>query len=81
MVSLVSLIPLLLLSVIVAVLVTSIAGIDWISISVGSFDVLPSVSSPSSLTSETLFVFPGLEPVTVTLLTTFPVAESLSVIK
>ena len=39
--------------------------------------VFPSVSSPSSLMSETSSVFPGLDAFTVTLLTTLPVPASL----
>ena len=39
---------------------------------VRSFVVFPSVSSPSSLTSLTSLVFPGLLPVTVTVLTIEP---------
>ena len=61
----------------VANFVTSISGRDEISITVGSSVVFPSVSSPSSLMSETSFVFPGLDAFTVTLLTTLPVPASL----
>ena len=56
------------LSVIVAVFVTSIPGVDETSVTVGSFVVLPSVSSPSSEVSVTSFVLPGEEAVTTTLL-------------
>ena len=52
------------LSVTVAVFVTSILGEAIISTMVGSFVVLPSVSSPSSEVSVTSFVFPGEEAVT-----------------
>ena len=55
------------LSVIVAVLVTSIPGVDEISTIVASFVVLPSVSSPSSEVSVTSLLFPGEEAVTSTL--------------
>ena len=55
------------LSVIVTVFVASIPGDDEISTTVGSFVVLPSVSSPSSEVSVTSFVFPGEEAVTSTL--------------
>ena len=48
------------LSVIDEVLVTSIVFEFVMDTSVGSFIVLPSVSSPSSEVSETLFEKPGL---------------------
>ena len=56
----------------VNVLVTSIVGEAVIFISVESSVVLPSVSSPSSLWSLTLFLFPGLEAVTEPVLETPP---------
>ena len=46
-----------------AVLVTSSDGDPVTVVTVGSFTVLPSVSSPSSPISVTSFVFPGLEAV------------------
>ena len=49
------------LSVTVAVLVTSKMALGVISTIVGSFVVLPSVSSPSSEVSQTMFVCPGEE--------------------
>ena len=52
----------------VAVLVTWIEGLEFVSILVVSSEVFPSVSSPSSLISVTSFVFPGLVAVAVTLL-------------
>ena len=55
-------------------MVTSIELFKLNSTTVASFVVLPSVSSPSSLTSETSLVFPGLLPVTVTVLLTLPVS-------
>ena len=61
-----SLIPFPLTSDTVAVFVDSIEGSATVYIIVGSFVVFPSVSSPSSLTSLTSLVFPGLLPVTVT---------------
>jgi hypothetical protein len=67
---------LLLLSVTVAVLVASIAGNRDKLVSVGSFVVLPSVSSPSSLRSVTLLVFPGEEAVASTVFTTLPLSTA-----
>ena len=52
----VSVIPFELASVTVAVLVASIAGAGDIAVSVASSVVFPSVSSPSSDVSDTLFV-------------------------
>ena len=54
------------LSVRVDVLVTSKTGKREMPTTVGSSIVFPSVSSASSLTSVTSFVFPGELPVTVT---------------
>ena len=65
---------LLLLSVTDAVFVTSIKGTEEIVTWVGSFVVLPSVSSPSSLTSLTSLVFPGLLAVAKTELLMVPVS-------
>ena len=55
-------------------MVTSIELFKLNSTTVASFVVFPSVSSPSSLTSDTSNVFPGLLPVTVTVLLTLPVS-------
>ena len=58
-----------------AVLVASIIGFGDISTMVGSFVVFPSLSSPSSEMSVTLFVCPGEEPVASTELETKAVLE------
>ena len=71
-----SLLLLPLLSVIVAVLVTSSIGFLTNSTSVLSFSVLPSKSFPSSLMSVTSFVLPGLFALTSKLLITFPESTS-----
>ena len=68
------------LSMIVAVLVTSIDVFELIVVIVGSLVVLPSVSSPSSLISVMSFVFPGLLAVAVTELETKPVPAVCSTI-
>ena len=62
------------LSVTIAVLVTSIAGAiaPLVKVTVGSFSVFPSVSSPSSLMSKISFVFPGLLAIAVTVFDTPP---------
>ena len=65
---------LLLLSVTVAVLVASTSGNRDKVVSVGSLVVLPSLSSPSSLRSVTLFVLPGEEAVASTVFTTLPLS-------
>ena len=49
-------------------------------ISVGSLVVLPSLSSPSSETSDTSPLPPGVEPTTVTVLFTLPVLAAFWVI-
>ena len=54
------------LSATVAVLVTSNEPLDVVVITVESLEVFPSLSSPSSLISNTLFEFPGLLAVTST---------------
>jgi hypothetical protein len=46
------------------ILVTSNEPPDDVAITVESLEVSPSLSSPSSLISNTLFVFPGLLAVT-----------------
>ena len=51
-----------------AVFVTSSKATESIDVSVESFIVLPSLSSPSSEVSVTLPVFPGVPPATRTLL-------------
>ena len=61
------------MSLTTAVLVTSIEESELVKTTVGSFVVLPSVSSPSSDTSVTSFVLPGVLAVTDTLLFTDPV--------
>ena len=58
------------LSVIVAVFVAS-SDADAIEVTVPSFVVFPSPSSPSSLISVTSFVLPGLNAVTKTVFLTF----------
>ncbi len=68
-----STIPLLLLSVVTAVLVASIAGSGVIDTTVTSSVVLPSLSSPSSEVSVTLLLWPGLLAVAKTLLFTLEV--------
>ena len=68
------------LSVIAAVLVTSIDGVLLIVMSVVSSVVLPSLSSPSSEVSVTLLLCPGLLPVTKTLLLILPVSNAAWVI-
>ena len=61
------------LSVTSAVFVASMAiSPEAINTMVGSSAVFPSVSSPSSLTSLTSLLFPGLLPLTVTVLITLP---------
>ena len=67
------------MSVIVAVLVTSIDGELVIDISVASSVVFPSVSSPSSEVSVTFLDWPGEEAVTKTLLFTLPVSRAACV--
>ena len=54
------------LSARVAVLVTSISGAREVYTTVGSSDVFPSESFPSSEVSVMSLVFPGLLPVTTT---------------
>ena len=56
-----------------AVLVTSIEESELVKTTVASFVVLPSVSSPSSDTSVTSLLLPGVLAVTDTLLFTDPV--------
>ena len=64
------------LSVIVAVLVTSIEGSNSVVVTtVGSLELFPSVSSPSSLTSLTS-VPVGLLPVAVTVFETPPASRA-----
>ena len=63
------------LSVIVAVLVTSMDGSAVVIITVGSLELFPSVSSPSSLTSLTS-VPVGLLPVAVTVFETPPASRA-----
>ena len=58
-----------------AILVASIDGEGDISTTVGSSMVFPSVSSPSSLTSLTSLVFPGLLPIAVAEFSTFPLVN------
>ena len=55
------------------VLVTSMVESVVVKTIVGSLVVLPSLSSPSSLTSDTSLVPPGLLPVAVTTFLTLPV--------
>ena len=62
------------LSVIDEVLVTSIEGEEVIVTTVGSFEVLPSVSSPSSEVSETSLEFPGELAVAVTVFDILPLS-------
>ena len=52
------------LSTTLAIFVTSNEPPDVVVITVGSLEVFPSLSSPSSLISNTLFEFPGLLAVT-----------------
>ena len=68
-----SVLPLVLVSIRVLVLVTSIDESVVVKITVGSLVVLPSLSSPSSLTSDTSLLLPGLLPVAVTIFLTLPV--------
>ena len=75
-----STIPLLLLSIVVAVLVASISGSGVISTTVTSSSVLPSLSSPSSEVSVTLLVCPGLLAVANTLLFTLEVNAAAELI-
>ena len=63
-----SLLPLLLLSITLAVLVASIAGLGDTTTSVESSTVLPSISFPLSEVSLTLLVCPGLLAVAITIL-------------
>ena len=56
-----------------AVLVTSMEESELVKTTVTSFAVFPSLSSPSSDTSVTSFVFPGVLAVADTLLFTDPV--------
>ena len=56
-----------------AVLVTSIEESELVKTTVTSFTVFPSLSSPSSDTSVTSFVLPGVLAVADTLLFTDPV--------
>ena len=77
MLSPVSLTELLFKSLTDAVLVTFKILLAIISVTVGSFKVFPSVSSPSSLISPTSLVFPGLLPVTVTKLIIEPVSAAI----
>ena len=67
------------LSITIAVLVTSKIALGVISTIVGSLVVLPSLSSPSSDVSLTLFVCPGEEAVAVAMLETAPVRAAASV--
>ena len=76
----VSLILSLSVSITLAVLTTSIEGIGFIDTSVGSLVVFPSVSSPSSEVSLTLFVCPGEEAVAVAILEIEPLSAAASVI-
>ena len=69
------------LSETVALFVTSITFEGAIITSVGSLVVFPSVSSPSSLISETSLVFPGELPVAVTVLFIFEVSAAALDIK
>ena len=69
------------LSVTVAVFVTSIFGKETIETTVGSFIVFPSVSSPSSEVSLTLFDWPGVLAVTIALLEILPVVAASLLIK
>ena len=64
---------------IIAILVTSSNGLGVISTTVGSLVVLPSVSSPSSEVSLTLFVCPGEEAVAVAIFEIAPVRAAASV--
>ena len=59
-----------------AILVASIEGDGDISTTVGSSIVFPSVSSPSSLTSVTSLILPGLLAVTITVFSILPVSEA-----
>ena len=68
------------LSVIVAVLVTSKTALGVISTIVGSLMVFPSLSSPSSDVSLTLFVCPGEEAVAVAMFEIAPLRAAASVI-
>ena len=68
------------LSMIVAVLVTSIDAFELITVIVGSLVVFPSVSSPSSLTSLTSFVPFTVLAIAVTELETKPVSAVCSII-
>ena len=68
------------LSVTVAVLVTSKIALGVISTIVGSLVVFPSVSSPSSDVSLTLFVCPGDEAVAVAIFDIAPLRAAASVI-
>ena len=68
--------PLLLTSVTVATLVTSIDGDAVNVVSVGSSEVFPSESSPSSDLSKASFVLPGLLPVSDTTLEIDPESKS-----
>ena len=62
------------------VLVVSIEESEEVSTTVGSLVVLPSVSSPSSDTSVTSFVLPGVLAVTCRVLLTDPVFAAAWVI-
>ena len=62
----------MLVSTRVLVLVTSIDESVVVKITVGSLVVLPSLSSPSSLTSDTSLLLPGLLPVAVATFLTLP---------
>ena len=65
----------------VAVFETSIDASEIVATMVGSFVTLPSVSSPSSLTSLTSLLFPGLLAVAVTVFAILPVfAASCSIV-
>ena len=68
------------MSVTEAVLVTSIFGRETILVTVGSFTILPSVSSPSSLVSETLLVWPDVLAKATTELLILPVVDTSGVI-
>ena len=68
------------MSLTVAVLVASTDGFGEIDTSVESSVVLPSLSSPSSEVSLTLFVCPGLLAVTIALLTTLSVPAAAGLI-
>ena len=72
--------PFELLSVTVAVFVSSIDGLSVIKVSVGSLTVFPSLSIPSSEVSDTLLLFPGLLAVATAVLITLGVFATFELI-